>query len=78
MLGGSVMALRNEDLPPHLRRPPAQRPQISVDVPQEGPVPQGRTTHMPQSEMPPPSDPSSDPYLRRNAGIASPRPYERN
>jgi hypothetical protein len=68
------MALRNDDLPPHLRRPLAERPQLPADTPADQPVPQERTTRTPHPEMPPPSDP----YLRRNAGIASPPPYERN
>jgi hypothetical protein len=69
------MALRNDDLPPHLRRAPAERPQLPADLPSDFPdSPQERTTRTPQSDTPPPSDP----YLRRNAGIASPPPYERN
>jgi hypothetical protein len=75
LLSALSMALRNDDLPPHLRKAPAERPQLPADLPSDFPdSPQDGTTRTPQSEMPP----SSDPYLRRNAGIASPPPYERN
>lgn len=68
------MAIRNDDLPPHLRRAPAERPQLPAEPPQDH-IPQEQNTRTPHSD--PPSS-SSDPYLRRNAGIASPPPYERN
>jgi hypothetical protein len=74
LLNTRAMALRNDDLPPHLRRAPAERPQLPVDQPVDRGVPQERNTRMPQSDPPP----AGDPYLRRNAGIASPPPYERN
>lgn len=77
MLKGLGMGLRNNDLPPHLRRTPAERPQLPADLPADFPenaVPQEQTSRTPYPEMPHPSDP----YLRRNAGIASPPPYERN
>ncbi|MFL6248908.1 MAG: hypothetical protein ACJ74H_22995 [Thermoanaerobaculia bacterium] len=74
LLKGSDMALRNDDLPPHLRRAPAERPQLPVEPPQDRDAPQERNTRTPQNDRPP----ARDPYLRRNAGIASPPPYERN
>jgi hypothetical protein len=71
------MALRNDDVPPPLRRAPADPPQLHVDLPPETPIlppERDQNTRTPRGDMPPPSDP----YLRRNAGIASPAPYERN
>jgi hypothetical protein len=76
LLSASTMALRNDDLPPHLRRAPAERPQLPADLPPEltDSTPPERTTRTPDKDSRTPPDP----YLRRNAGIASPRPYERN
>ena len=70
------MALRPDDLPPHLRLSPAERPQLPADLPPEpgDATPPERTTRKPDNESRTPVDP----YLRRTAGIASPPPYERN
>lgn len=67
------MAIRDEDLPPHLRRAPAERPQLPADPPEDAPLQREQNSRTPVE-----APPQSDPYLRRNAGIASPPPYERN